>query len=153
MTPNATEVGSSCPLLLLFYSKAWVFLNTRSLRSTSTIGMLSPHIYVISTLRHRMCLCTKYLPALLPNPQLSTWSVKTRRVPSRKCSDTRVYGNKVPAVHDMLHPPHLKTRKQTKRRHSLRKAVHVFSTLSSFLSRRLTTSRWPSSIYSILYSW
>ena len=35
---------------------------------------------------------------------LSAWSVTTRRAPSRRCRDTRVYGHTTTAVHDMSTP-------------------------------------------------
>ena len=36
---------------------------------------------------------------------MSAWSVKTRRAPSRHCSDARVYGYTTAAAHDNEYPP------------------------------------------------
>ena len=36
---------------------------------------------------------------------MSTWSVKTRRAPSRHCRDARVYGHTTTAMHDNEYPP------------------------------------------------
>ena len=36
---------------------------------------------------------------------ISTWSVKTRRAPSRHCREARVYGHTTTAIHDIEYPP------------------------------------------------
>ena len=36
---------------------------------------------------------------------MSAWSVKTRRAPSRYCSDVKVYGHTTTAMHDNEYPP------------------------------------------------
>ena len=36
---------------------------------------------------------------------MSVWSVKTRRTPSRRCRDARIYGHATTAMHDMRAPP------------------------------------------------
>ena len=43
---------------------------------------------------------------------MSAWSVKTRRAPSRRCRDARVYGHTTTAMHDneYSHPPSKPTR-------------------------------------------
>ena len=57
----------------------------------------------------RMQLTTLHATGRTPHGVLvqamSTWSVETRRAPSRHCRDARVYGHTTTAVHELTTPP------------------------------------------------
>ena len=73
---------------------------------------------------------------------MSTWSVKTRRAPSRHCTDARVYGHATTAMDDMSTPPHQHRNMLTpllfppRRKHALRAQVEGL-TACCLLQRRV----------------
>ena len=66
----------------------------------------TPPVYGHTTsIRPCMISSTPLLPCGGLVQAMSAWSVKTRRAPSRHCTDIRVYGRTTTAMHDMSTPP------------------------------------------------
>ena len=86
------------------------------------------------------------LPAFVNRGSLqamSSWSVKTRRAPSRHCRDARVYDHRTTAMHDIDYPPPVPFRRASPTTDAWRCLFRSASSLCHLTMNRFAASRTP----------